>query len=335
MKTVEAEGLTLQEALEKGLNEMGVTRDEVDYELLQAPTAGFLGFGKKMARIRISLKDAGASNNATKETIAEDNNNNNYSNKIDNSNYNNSNVSVNSNYSVTSSGNNNYKEKSFDPDLDYDRERIDSLVNDGDKMFRPKSDFRRQSYDYGLKEFEDYENRVWEPHYGAFEASEEDTAAIEAGESLIYKICEYMKLDVKLTKETTDYGFTIHIDGPDLGILIGKHGQTLDAIQYLANIAANKNRESERIRILLDVEDYRARRDDTLKRLAMRLSKKAVIENREVRLEPMTRHERKIIHTVLQGNHRISTYSDGEEPYRSIIIVPRRRFDRFDRFDRE
>ena len=330
MKTTEAEGLTLQEALENGLKEMGVTRDEVDYELLQAPTAGFLGFGKKMCRIRITLKEDEASKEENKEVSAANNNSKNYSNENNNGNaVKNSNASSNSNLNVLSNA------PSSTTDMDYDKDRIDSLVTDGDKLFRPKSDFRRSSYDYGLKEFDDYEKRVWEPNYGPFTASEEDTAAIEAGEALIYQICEYMKLEVKLTKETTDYGFTIHIDGPDLGILIGKHGQTLDAIQYLANIAANKNREGDRVRILLDVEDYRARRDDTLKRLAMRLSKKAVIENREIRLEPMTRHERKIIHTVLQGNHRISTYSDGEEPYRSIIIVPRRRFDRYDRYERE
>lgn len=318
MRTTEAEGLTLQEALENGLKEMGVARDEVDYEVLQAPTAGFLGFGKKMCRVRLSLKKDEATEEKGKETVVANNNNNNYSNISE----------------TIKTDNNNYKKESSNSDIVGDKERIDSLVSDGDKLFRSRNDFRRSNYDYGLKEFDDYENRVWEPNYGPFTASEEDTAALEAGEALIYKICEYMKLEVKLTKETTDYGFTIHIDGPDLGILIGKHGQTLDAIQYLANIAANKNRESDRVRILLDVEDYRARRDDTLKRLAMRLSKKAVIENREVRLEPMSRHERKIIHTVLQGNHRISTYSDGEEPYRSIIIVPRRRFDKYDRYEK-
>ena len=330
MKTTEAEGLTLQEALENGLKEMGVTRDEVDYELLQAPTAGFLGFGKKMCRIRMTLKEE-ASKEENKEASVSNNNKNDYSNEKDNSNIGKDTDSS----ELNNTNSNNYKAKYSASDMDYDKDRIDSLVTDGDKIFRPKNDFRRSSYDYGLKEFDNYENRVWEPNYGPFTASDEDTAAIEAGEALIYQICEYMKLEVKLTKETTDYGFTIHIDGPDLGILIGKHGQTLDAIQYLANIAANKNRDGERVRILLDVEDYRARRDDTLKRLAMRLSKKAVIENREVRLEPMTRHERKIIHTVLQGNHRISTYSDGEEPYRSIVIVPRRRFDRYDRYEKE
>lgn len=325
MTTIEVEGNSLQEALEKGLKELNVMRDEIDYELLQPPTAGFFGIGKKMARVRITLKEDKKSDDA--ETSAENNvlasNNNNDENS---SNYNNSNAENNSNLKTNTENNTNYKTDDYqDENYDYDKERLDSLVNDGDKMFT------RKRRDLGLKEFEDYETRVWEPNYGPFEASEEDTAALEAGEALIYKICEYMKLEVKLTKETTDYGYTIHIDGPDLGILIGKHGQTLDAIQYLANIAANKHREMDRVRILLDVEDYRARRDDTLKRLAMRLSKKAVIENHEVRLEPMTRHERKIIHTVLQGNRRISTYSDGEEPYRSIIIVPRRRFDRYDR----
>ncbi|MBO6178699.1 MAG: KH domain-containing protein [Selenomonadaceae bacterium] len=331
MNAIEVEGNTLQEALEKGMNELKATRDEIEYELLQTATTGFLGFGKKLAKVRIKLKEEKAdeevanvsekavdSNDSERESYESDGNkryNGGYSNNYNN-NYNNG-------------YNNNYGNG-------YNNNNGNNYSNGYNEGYRDRSE-RFENRDYnGYRTADNYsyekeEERVWEPNYGPFEASEDDTAAVERGEALLYKICEYMKLDVKLTKETGEYGFIIHIDGDDLGILIGKHGQTLDALQYLANIAANKTREFERVRILLDVEDYRARRDETLRRLAMRLSKKAVIENREIRLEPMTRHERKVIHTVLQNNHRISTYSDGEEPYRSIVIVPRRRFDRYDR----
>ncbi len=336
MNAIEVEGNNLQEALEKGMNELNATRDEIEYELLQTATAGFLGFGKKLAKVRVKLKEdraEGTTGNGSEQ--AQNSNGNNKMNESERGNYepDNSrryNSGYNNNY-----GNNYNNGYNTNYGGNYNSNYGNNYSNSYNNGYRGRSeDFETRDYN-GYRTSDNYnyeqEERVWEPNYGPFEASEEDTAAVERGEALLYKICEYMKLEVKLTKETGEYGYIIHIDGDDLGILIGKHGQTLDALQYLANIAANKTREFDRVRILLDVEDYRARRDETLRRLAMRLSKKAVIENREIRLEPMTRHERKVIHTVLQNNHRISTYSDGEEPYRSIIIVPRRRFDRYDR----
>ena len=104
-----------------------------------------------------------------------------------------------------------------------------------------------------------------------------------------------------------------------MGILIGKHGQTLDALQYLTNLVANKN-SSERIRIIIDVEDYRERRIETLSRLAVRLADKVKRNGERVVLEPMNPHERKIIHMALQNDRRITTLSEGEEPYRKVII---------------
>ena len=119
-------------------------------------------------------------------------------------------------------------------------------------------------------------------------------------------------------------GYAFDIVGDRLGILIGKHGQTLDALQYLTNLAVNHGEVDERVRIVLDVEDYRRRRDDTLRQLALKLAERALYMNDEVRLEPMNRHERKIIHMALSGDRRVSTYSDGDDPYRCVVIVPRR-----------
>ncbi len=115
------------------------------------------------------------------------------------------------------------------------------------------------------------------------------------------------------------------LSGESLGILIGKHGQTLDALQYLTNLAANRGCEEGRIHVILDVEGYRSRREETLRRLAGHLAEKACRIHAEVRLEPMNRHERKIIHMALQDNYRVSTYSDGDEPYRCVVIAPKRR----------
>lgn len=114
---------------------------------------------------------------------------------------------------------------------------------------------------------------------------------------------------------------TLNINGKDLGILIGKHGQTLDAIQYLVNLSVNKD-QPEKERIVVDVEGYRHRREETLKNLALRMADKVKREKKRQVLEPMSPHERRIIHATLQNYKEVFTYSEGEDPYRHVIISP-------------
>ena len=144
-------------------------------------------------------------------------------------------------------------------------------------------------------------------------------------EQFLRDIFRCMGLTVALRARETEDGWLFDLSGESLGILIGKHGQTLDALQYLTNLAANRGCEEGRIHVILDVEGYRSRREETLRRLAGHLAEKACRIHAEVRLEPMNRHERKIIHMALQDNYRVSTYSDGDEPYRCVVIAPKRR----------
>jgi spoIIIJ-associated protein len=131
-----------------------------------------------------------------------------------------------------------------------------------------------------------------------------------------------MKVTVNIEMMTqADESIVLNMRGDDLGILIGKHGQTLDALQYLTNLAANKDAGEDRIRLVLDVEDYRKRRAETLTNLALRLADKVKRRGEKVVLEPMSPHERKIIHMALQGDHRIHTYSEGEDPFRKVVIA--------------
>ena len=134
-----------------------------------------------------------------------------------------------------------------------------------------------------------------------------------------------MKIEVELQRSETEEGILFQIEGESLGILIGKHGQTLDALQYLTNLAANRGVASERLHVQLDIEGYRARREETLTRLAGHLAEKACRIGQEIHLEPMNRHERKIIHMALQDSRKVSTYSAGDEPRRYVVIVPRHR----------
>lgn len=134
-----------------------------------------------------------------------------------------------------------------------------------------------------------------------------------------------MKIEVELQRSETEEGILFQLEGESLGILIGKHGQTLDALQYLTNLAANRGVAGERLHVQLDIEGYRARREETLTRLAGHLAEKACRIGQEIHLEPMNRHERKIIHMALQDSRKVSTYSAGDEPRRYVVIVPRRR----------
>ena len=124
-------------------------------------------------------------------------------------------------------------------------------------------------------------------------------------------------------EDDEEYGCLIELSGKGLGVLIGRRGQALDALQYLLNLAVNRKSE-ERVHFTLDVEDYRRRREQALIKLAKSVADRAIKTRRDVKLEPMNRHERKIIHTVLQENDRVETHSAGEDPYRYVIVTPKR-----------
>ena len=116
----------------------------------------------------------------------------------------------------------------------------------------------------------------------------------------------------------------VSIDGEGMGVIIGKRGATLDSLQYLATLVVNKGRV-DHVRLKLDTEGYRARRQETLEKLAINLAKKVKRTGHRVVLEPMNPYERRIIHSVLQADRGVETHSDGEEPYRKVIISPKRR----------
>ena len=147
---------------------------------------------------------------------------------------------------------------------------------------------------------------------------------LEKAEKFLQQIFESMHLEVSIEKVRGKEAYVLNLTGESLGILIGKHGQTLDSLQYLTNLAANHGLSEKRVHIVLDVEHYRDRREETLCRLAARLADQAVRTRQRIMLEPMNRHERKVIHVALQNNRRVTTFSSGEEPYRKVVIEPNR-----------
>jgi len=147
----------------------------------------------------------------------------------------------------------------------------------------------------------------------------------EACEKFLKDVLKSMGMEVNLTTEIDEDGaLSINMEGEDMGILIGKRGQTLDSLQYLTNRVANKMQEGY-VRVKLDTENYRARRKETLENLAKNIAHKVKRTKRSVSLEPMNPYERRIIHSALQGDKYISTHSEGEEPYRRVVVTLNRK----------
>lgn len=144
---------------------------------------------------------------------------------------------------------------------------------------------------------------------------------IEAVEDFLKNTMKAMDMEVELKTEIDQDGaLCVDMSEEHMGILIGKRGQTLDSLQYLANRVANKHQEGY-VRVKLDTENYRARREETLRHLAKNIAHKVKRNRRPVALEPMNPYERRIIHSALQSDPYVMTHSEGEEPFRKVVIT--------------
>ncbi|HIT73461.1 protein jag [Tyzzerella sp. An114] len=142
----------------------------------------------------------------------------------------------------------------------------------------------------------------------------------KVAENFLREMFLAMGIIVKIETKLKDKQLSIELSGDDMGVLIGKRGQTLDSIQYLVNLVVNKG-NAPYISITIDTENYRQRRKETLETLALNLAKKVKQTRKSVVLEPMNPYERRIIHSALQNDRYVTTYSEGEEPYRNVVIV--------------
>ena len=138
--------------------------------------------------------------------------------------------------------------------------------------------------------------------------------------TFLQEMFQAMKMNVSIETNLKEKQLAIELSGDEMGVLIGKRGQTLDSIQYLVSLVVNKG-NSPYVSILLDTENYRQRRKETLESLAYNLPKKVKQTKRNVVLEPMNPYERRIIHSTLQNDRYVTTYSEGEEPYRNVVIT--------------
>ena len=150
---------------------------------------------------------------------------------------------------------------------------------------------------------------------------EEKTKIVNDATEFLKEVFAAMKIEVNLDMKVDEYGtLTVDLSGEEMGLLIGKRGQTLDSLQYLTSLVVNKDRD-DYIRVKVDTEDYRARRRDTLEKLARNIAFKVKRSRRPMVLEPMNPYERRIIHSALQNDRYVTTHSEGEEPYRKVVVT--------------
>lgn len=149
-----------------------------------------------------------------------------------------------------------------------------------------------------------------------------ETSPEETAKKFLDDVFKAMKMEVviKASFDDAEKELSIDLSGDDMGVLIGKRGQTLDSLQYLVSLVVNKG-SADYIRVKVDTEDYRERRKETLENLAKNIAYKVKRTKRPVSLEPMNPYERRIIHSALQNDKYVTTHSEGEEPYRRIVVT--------------
>ena len=263
MNFSEKYGNNIEEAVELALRDLKVSKDEVDVEVLEEPSKGFLGLGSKLAKVRVTLKEKTEPEIPEVEEIIK------------------SVESEVTNEKTDSNGNEITEERAEKNKEAKNQTKRRSIANE-----RPE----------GLEPADDH-------------------IAVE----FLKKTTKEMGMDLSFTCMANEENVYIDIKGDDAGNIIGKRGQTLDAVQYLTSLVVNKD-SGKYVRVILDAENYRAKREKTLQQLADRLAGKVVRTKRSVRLEPMNPYERMVIHAALQGNKKVTTRSEGEEPYRRLII---------------
>lgn len=314
-------GKDVDEAVRLALEDLGLSEDQVMVTVLEEPTKGFLGLGSKLAKVRVEriqseepLKSDADGNKAQSEK------------KV------NRDLRKKNKPQAGGAGSASGRRDSRDG-RDRDNNRRGS--GRGSSEHRSGGDRRERQSSGRNEKYEDRKNNPNEAagHEGfSFEDIDfeqrpslsdrpENLTEVADNPSSVFlkEIISKMKLDVTIKVFENDDCIFIEIVGADSKTVIGKRGQTMDSLQYLTNLVTNKDREVYR-RVIIDVEGYRSRREKTLEGLAVRLARKVQKSGRSVKLEPMNPYERKVIHSTLQALDGVITRSEGEEPYRRVVI---------------
>ena len=293
MRSMEFSGHSVDEAIFNGLNEMGVTIDEVEIETIQSESKGLFGIGAKMAVVRLTEREVPLV--MEMEQVYRKEKEAGYQQRREPS----------------------RPARDVRPERGGERmdrpQRQDAMRSPAQRSGNaPRGGMRDASRDHAGE-------AAVEEHYDySEELAQETPCAVFLGELLAK-----MNTPAPVLAANTDNGLRLCINAETMGLLIGRRGETLDAMQYLVSLVANKNRKEEGyLRVTLDTEGYRFRREETLKRLARKNATHVRQTGRPVAMEPMNPYERRILHSALQGFSGVTTHSEGEEPNRHVVITP-------------
>ena len=282
---------TLDDAITEALIQLGVTSDRLEYNVIEKGSAGFLGIGMKQAVIEAWKKEDNEEEEflkAVEETIRE----------------------------------NPVKEYFAKEDNVKEDDVKEHQAEEAAKKEEAVREEKTEKEEASANAKEEKSEPVSVKEKELLAKVEDET--IRYVEQFVKDTLKAMDMDVEITSSIDkDGALYVDMKGENMGILIGKRGQTLDSLQYLANRVANKH-QSGYVRVKLDTENYRARREETLKHLAKNIAHKVKRNRRPVILEPMNPYERRIIHSTLQSDPYVTTHSEGEEPYRKVVVTLKR-----------
>ena len=282
---------TLDDAITEALIQLGVTSDRLEYNVIEKGSAGFLGIGMKQAVIEAWKKEDKEEEEflkAVEETIRE----------------------------------NPVKEYFAKEDNVKEDDVKEHQAEEAAKKEEAVREEKTEKEEASANAKEEKSEPVSVKEKELLAKVEDET--IRYVEQFVKDTLKAMDMDVEITSSIDkDGALYVDMKGENMGILIGKRGQTLDSLQYLANRVANKH-QSGCVRVKLDTENYRARREETLKHLAKNIAHKVKRNRRPVILEPMNPYERRIIHSTLQSDPYVTTHSEGEEPYRKVVVTLKR-----------
>lgn len=289
-------GTDVETAVKLALDDLKLTRDEVDVTVLEEPSRGFFGIGSKLALVRVEKKKPLVAE-VKKEEIKEE-------------------IPVVVKEEPKPAKVQTQKENKEHKEHKEHREKTGSQRHNNrkDKNNRDKKENRNRNREEKVTFTEPLEPVI-------ARVPEEELSVCENHIALEFlaEVTEQMGLSLDITAKEGGEALYIDIQGKDSGTIIGKRGQTLDAIQYLTSLVVNKDQENY-TRVVVDAENYRAKREKTLEMLAIRLANKVAKTKKSVKLEPMNPYERKVIHATLQNHPQVTTKSEGQDPYRRVII---------------
>ncbi len=308
MKQYEFTARTESEAIEQGLQELGVSIADVDVQVVEEGSKGLFGlFGSRPVKVRLTLKDAEEDPLAD---LLEDKPAKKTEKKAEKA------------EKKVEKKAEKVEEKAEKKTEKKPEKKAEKAEKKAEKKDEPKAEEKTEEAPKAPKQ----EIRPMEKPEVTMIAAEELTEDSPAGiaHAFLMELTKLMGVDVTIDMGTDAEGNVFgYINGDTLGILIGRRGETLDAVQYLTSLKVNRGREGY-TRVTLDTENYRAKREDTLIRLANRMANRALRTGRKVSLEPMNPYERRIIHYALQQTDGVDTHSEGEEPNRHVVITQKK-----------